>query len=501
MTSHISETLLHQLSEFVAARTGLHFPRERWRDLVRGIDSAARELHYKDAESYIRGLLSSSVTTNQIETLTCQLTIGETYFFREMNSLQVLADSILPELIRARVKGDKHLRIWSAACSTGEEPYTLAILLDKLLPDIDKWQITISATDINPRSLRRAAEGVYGEWAFRSTPRWIREKYFKKTKGNRFEVSPRIKEMVTFSYLNLVEDAYPSLSNNTNGMDVILCRNALMYFTQEQAGKVIRHLNLSLVNGGWFIVSPVDVSQVLSSYFAPVNFPAVTLYRKDGHQPRAMGAPSFRLEVEPELLSPLPPDTLTAPAPEVVSPLGTVEHLWLEVDERPTPGEEARALYEQGYYEEAADKLLELIALNQGNNANALALLARAYANQGKLAEAFEWGEKAVAADKASPGLHYLLATILQEQDRAGEAVAALKRALYLDHDFVLAHFALGNITRQQNKAKESEKHFQNALALLRSYEQEDVLPESEGITAGRLREIIQAMAEKERAA
>ena len=493
MTSHISETLLHQLSEFVAARTGLHFPKERWRDLVRGIDSAARELHYKDTESYIRELLSSSVTTNQIEILASQLTIGETYFFREINSLQVLADNILPELIRLRRESDRRLRIWSAACSTGEEPYSLAILLDKLLPDIKKWHITITATDINPRFLQKASEGVYTAWSFRGTPPWVKQEYFEKKKENRWEISSRIKELVTFSYLNLATDSYPSLLNNTNAMDVILCRNVLMYFTSKQANKVIQHLSLSLVDGGWLIVSPVDISHTLSSHFVPVSFPGATLYKKDAHQSKAVETALSGLNTELEIPRRLRVEPFTTTERELVSPQKTEESLSLEVDGQTAPYQEALSLYEKGFYEEAAKMILELATLNQSDS-NALALLARAYANQGKLAEALSWCETAVTTDKTNPRLYYLLAIILQEQGQVGRAVASLKRALYLDHDFALAHFALGNLTRQQGKSKESEKHFLNAQLLLRALNQEDTLPESEGITAGRLAEIIRSM-------
>jgi chemotaxis protein methyltransferase CheR len=473
---------------------GLSFPRERWRELRRGISSAAREFGFEDAESSIEWLLSSSLTKNQIEILASHLTVGETYFFREMNSLEILADRILPELIRSRREGDRHLRIWSVACSTGEEPYSVAILLDKLLPDINKWRVTITATDLNPSSLQKASEGVYGEWSFRRTPPWIRQEYFRKNeKENRFEISPRIKGMVSFSYLNLATDTYPSLLNNTNAMDVILCRNVLMYFTSEQANRVIRRLNLSLVDGGWLIVSPVDSSPALSSGFVPINFPHAILYKKDGKQPVTMEAPALRLDTETEVLSPLPLGSPTTPEPEIVSPPEKGHPFPLEAEVQLAPYEEALALYGQGNYGEAADRVLELVSLNE-EDSNALALLARVYANQGKLAEALVWCEKAVATDKWHPGLHCLLANILQEQGQIGPAAASLKRALYLDHNFVLAHFALGNLSRQQGKSKESEKHFQNALSLLRTFDQEEILPESEGLTAGRLVEIINAM-------
>jgi chemotaxis protein methyltransferase CheR len=128
----------------------------------------------------------------------------------------------------------------------------------------------------------------------------------------------------------------------------------------------------------------------------------------------------------------------------------------------------------------------------------AMALLAHAYANGGNLTEALLWCEKAIAADKMRAGSHYLRATILQEQNQLDEAVASLRRAIYLDPDFVVAHFALGNLARRQGKMKEVEKHFFNALQLARGYGQNDVLPESEGITAGRLCDIIESMSQRE---
>ena len=122
-----------------------------------------------------------------------------------------------------------------------------------------------------------------------------------------------------------------------------------------------------------------------------------------------------------------------------------------------------------------------------------LTLLARAYANQGQLAEARTWCEEASAADKFNPGLHYLQSTILLEQGDLAQARLSLTRTLYLDQDFVLAHFALGNLARQQHKQKEANKHFANALRLLQQCAADELLPESEGMSARQLTEIMTA--------
>ncbi|HEY5593888.1 MAG TPA: CheR family methyltransferase [Nitrospiria bacterium] len=509
MAGRLPDSLLSQLNEFVTSQMGLHFPKERWCDLERGIDSAAREFDFKDTESCIQWLISSPLTKNRIEILAGYLTVGETYFFREKKSFEIFEEHILQKLICSRRGTEPRLRIWSAGCCTGEEPYSIAILLDKLIPDPKDWNITILATDINPRFLQKASEGVYNEWSFRDAPTRIKERYFERKKGGRYKILPEIKKRVTFSYLNLAEDAYPSLTNNTNAMDVIFCRNVLMYFGPERARKVIQNLFRSLINGGWLIVSPSETSQALFSQFATVNFPGVILYRKDSDLSRtgqAMGVfPSMPVEEAGVSFQP-PVHFFSDPAPEAVFTQETGASLPLEgekkktAEPRPAPYAEAAALYERGRYAEAAEKIAVLLS-DHPDDAKAMALLARVYANEGRLAEALEWCEKAIAADKLNPGGYYLLATILQEQDQAGKATVSLKRAIYLDPNFVLAYFALGNLAQQQGKSKDSEKYFENALSILSKRRQDDILLESEGMTAGRLVEIIRSMMLKETAA
>src|SRR5712691_5727990 len=118
-----SEDLLAQFSELVAGQMGLHFPHERWRDLERGVIAAAQEFGFRDAESCIRDLIASPLSTDQIHVLAGHLTVGETYFYREKRSLAILQNEILPELIRTRCGGQQLLRLWSAGCCTGEEAY------------------------------------------------------------------------------------------------------------------------------------------------------------------------------------------------------------------------------------------------------------------------------------------------------------------------------------------------------------------------------------------
>ncbi|HEY6838762.1 MAG TPA: protein-glutamate O-methyltransferase CheR [Geobacteraceae bacterium] len=261
---HIAEESLALFSTFVASQMGLLFTRRQWGMLRRGICAAADEFGFRDPEACMHWLMSSSLTREQVETLAGTVTVGETYFWREEKSLDALREEVIPALMRARSGDERHLRIWSAGCSSGEEPYSIAILLHRMGTALRDWRVTIHATDINPRALARAREGIYGEWSFRTTPAWVRNGYFRRRSDGKLEVIPEIRTMVEFAYLNLADDVYPLLFNNTNAMDLILCRNVLMYFAPELAQKVVSRFHRCLVAGGWLVVSPCEISPQLS---------------------------------------------------------------------------------------------------------------------------------------------------------------------------------------------------------------------------------------------
>ena len=490
----LSHETLARLADYLERHMGLFYPRQKWADLEKKIMKSLADLNFNDAEAFEDWLLASQPTRSQIEILASYLTVGETYFFREKHIFEVLEERIIPELINARRGNDRRLRIWSAGCCTGEEPYSIAILLHKMLPDLKAWNISILATDINPRFLHKASEGIYGKWSFRDCPQWVQERYFRRSKKDQFEILPEIKNMVTFSYLNLAEDSYPSLLSQTNAMDVIFCRNVLMYFAEEPAKKVVHNLSRSLVDGGWMVTSPAEISYIPLPPFAAVRFPNAVLYKIDTKPRKAIEIPDvFPSLLHKETEAPAGPRVDIAPKRDRAPVRETKTVKWPEAKEaekEPLLYVKAQVLYEQGRYGEAIHELLKLVSQKQ-DMVKVLSLLARAYANKGELMEARRWCERAIASDKLVSGLHYLRATILQEQRATEEAVTSLKRALYLDPDFVLAHFAMGVLNSRQGKLKETEKHFKNVITLLRNCQQEEILPESDGITAGRLGEIV----------
>ena len=455
----IADPLLGPLSELVAQQLGLHFPPNRWQDLERGARQAARESGAPDIQSYVNQLLSTPLSTEHAESLARNLTIGETYFFRDPGSFAALTADILPELIDKRSRGERHLRIWSAGCSTGEEPYSVAILLDRHFPDIlHDWQVTLLGTDINPRVLECARKGVFREWSFRDAPVWLKRDYFRPLGRDRLEIVPRIKERVTFACLNLARDIYPSLLSGTHTMDLVLCRNVLMYLTPTQAQVVIQRLGQSLVAGGWLLVSPVEVTHITSPELTVVRFPQACAHQKLTN--RASPAVAADTTSNSPRQSPAG-DSLECPPSATEVLRASVQHDRRAPPDLSTP------------------------------TADEMARQASAHAGEGRLDEALACCREAIRLDKLNPHWLFLFASICDEMGRTQEAIDALRRALYLEPRQVLAHFMLGNLLRQRGEREQSSRCARNALRLLSGLPGDEVLPESGGLTVQRLTEII----------
>ena len=261
--------------------------------------------------------------------------------------------------------------------------------------------------------------------------------------------------MVTFAPLNLVEDAYPSLVNSSHAMDIIFCRNVLMYFSRETAAKVIAKLRDSLVEGGWLFTSATDASRDLFVGMEPLEIEGTVIYQKR------------------------PP----AAARSMAQPVEALPTRSVQVDQ-PTPRPLA-----------SAEKPPPIVAAPKPADPDHRKLAHR-LANEGRLDEALEAVNRAINGDKLDASSYYLRGVILHEQGAHEEAVTSLRKALYLDPNFVIAHFALGNLMIRTGRGRDAQRCFDNVRALLRTRDRDAVLPESDGITAGRLLQILSTMQE-----
>ncbi|MEW6519331.1 MAG: CheR family methyltransferase [Thermodesulfobacteriota bacterium] len=502
----IPHALMVLLNEVIRKSIGLYFPENRWPELQRKIMIMGRDLNLGDARATVQWLLDLPHQQRREDLLTCYLTIGETFFFRDQEVWNLLRQAIIPERMAAQKGNARQLTLWSAACSSGEEPYSMAMTVAQI-PTLEEWDVTILATDINKNFIAKAQQGDYSKWSFRNMNSWLVSKYFNKKNDNCYSIAPSLKKTVTFLQLNLAGNNYPSGLNHTQGVDVIFCRNVLMYFPAKLRQRVINRLFMALHPNGWLLLSASEIGFITHPGLNGELVDGVHVFRKQGaalhtDRPGKYFPPSSGKTFRPQQSQRPAPAAHTQPDEQTQQPRPVAE------PEKKDPAETgmndslmaqyqaADKLFQDRCYEDARIKLLELLESNELQNicyfkTKALALLARTHANQGNLTEARNLGEQVIALDRLNTGYYYFLATVCQEQGEKLQAIRLLKQSLYLEHDFVLAHFQLAGLVTDQAEAR---KYLKNTLSLLSSLPADEVLAGSEGLTVGRLRETAQSM-------
>ncbi len=224
-------------------------------ELAKTIAAACKKFNYQPQE-YLDQLKNRSSNSSLLADLVAEITIGESYFFRDKNQMSLLENKLLPQLIK-RKSQDFTLKIWSAGCSSGEEIYTIAMLLTEILPNIDIWDLYLLGTDINAAALQKATAGIYGQWPMRSIPEEYKQRYFLKD-DRTYILSPEIRDLVQFKYLNLCDDSYPSIINGIFEVDLILCRNVLIYFDNELVAKIMKKMSACMAEKAYLLLGASD---------------------------------------------------------------------------------------------------------------------------------------------------------------------------------------------------------------------------------------------------
>jgi chemotaxis protein methyltransferase CheR len=487
MTHTLDENLYLQIHDFVNTRMGLYFSDNRKKDLIRGLNHASETFGYKDINTCVEQLLSVNWTTAQIQTLANYLTIGETYFYRHKEQLDYIFNSFIKN------KTDKKLKIWSAGCCSGEEPYSLAIMCHEYFLTKNNWKIEIIATDLNPVFLKKAVSGIYTEHSLRVIPKHLINKYFEKIGRNQYKLDDSIRNMVKFNYLNLAANTYPSEVNETQNIDVLFCRNVFIYFTQITITKVVSNYRKCLNNNGIFFVSPAETFMVPhdimnKSKISPptVFFKGVTLAQKQIHyKPQ-----SFNISK----VSKLKPVKEKAEKDDLFN-FEIKPKIELKTKTKPDIKKISR-LFKNSNYEEIIENVgnLDYSELRKNDLKKLYTILCRSYANIGKPSEASEFALKLIETDKIDPDSYFLHASILLELDKISESIENLRSILFLKPNYAMAHFMLGNIYRIKGEMKNSIRHFKNAYNLLEKEDPEKIHEQSDGLTVLRLMEIISTL-------
>ncbi len=277
-TLSISDEEFTQLRDFIYEQSGIFIADNRKYLLENRLSNRLKELNLKDFGEYYYFLRFDSRRKLELNKLFEVVTTNETSFFRNPPQLRVFQENVLAAVIEAqRKKGLKRLNIWSAGCSTGEEPYTLGIILHEALKaDIRSWSIKITANDLSEAVLQAARRGMYNEYALRTTPKELVAKYFTKEE-NRYKIKPEVKKLVSFGQVNLNDRM---AIKRIERSQVVFCRNVLIYFDDAMKKRVISSFYDNLELGGFLLIGHSESLHNISRAFKPVHHPGAIVYQK-----------------------------------------------------------------------------------------------------------------------------------------------------------------------------------------------------------------------------
>jgi len=455
-----------RLKATVIGATGLAYYADKDTALAERVSRRLAERSVPGLAGYLTILNGEGPAGPEYQALINELTVGETFFFRYAEQFEALCAVAIPECLR-RNRDSRLLRIWSAGCSIGPEAYTLEILLKRNFADqLRDWQVSIVGTDLNASFIETARKGVYGNWAVRGLPPDVLNECFDR-RDDQWAVKPQFREWTSFSVFNLVEGTLPNYARGLGALDVVLCRNVMIYFDEATRGRLLDGLHNALVPNGWLVVGHAETGPQVNALFTPVPVPGATLYRKPlpgchpaTHPPAHPLAPaSPEPPAAPEAKPPRPRRTTPAPAASPATiPRATGSKAApppAKAPDLPVPGTPPAA------------------ALAEGDRAAALeACLAQAERN------------------RLDPAVHFRLG-LLEEELGVGDPVAAFKKALYLDSGFALADYHLALAYWRRGKLAPAQRHFRNARAAVSGHDGTELVAEGGGLTVAELRSMI----------
>lgn len=470
------EFLLFQ--NFISQNSGI-FVDEIKRDLLRkALLARTTFLNLSGYTDYYKFLKYNPRGEEEFKEILNLITVCETYFFRDAKHFHTLRNYLLAEIIkRKQAQGSNGIRIWSAGCSTGEEPYSIAITLLEALQPAQMWDVEIFASDVSTKALKIAQEGVYSKWSLRSTARSYIEKYFIQD-DKRFILKDEIRKAVNFEYFNLIREPFP-LSKMGDYWDIIFCKNVTIYFKQGSTKRVITNFYNSLQKEGYLFIGASESLYHISNEFELLEIDGNFMYQKPANK---MVEEIKRGKVTIEKI------TSTKPSGKVRREDALIKKDIKEIkalSKQPVIDEKIGELYKTAQYyfeadlfEKALFELMKIIEYTDEHPETYL-MLADIYANKEQFDEAERECRKALELDSLLSPAHFLLGIILNKKGKAEEAIKEFKKAIYLDPDFPLAHFNLANIYFGNKEYQKSMAEYKATIDVLNK--SKDVLPKIGG--------------------
>jgi len=448
--------------EFLEEKTGLHFDHSKMESLKASILQRMQINQLENFEQYYRFLTYHPEGKKELRALLSLITINETSFFRQKEQFSVLEEEILPQLIRKKEqKGNFFLDIWSAGCASGEEPYTVALILKEFFPYLKNWEIEILGTDVDMESLKQAKKGIYRKNSLRFTEPKYQKKYFTEVDVY-YYLNEEIKKMVNFVYHNLAEESYPSSPHGK--WDIIFCRNVLIYFKPEKIEKIFDHFYRHLNDNGYLLLGYAE-SIGRFSQFAVIHRGNTFYYEKE------VG----KGVITPKEVVTSKQTHLSRVAQEIIPPV-----LSLQVSKE-EPRKKVITEVVSLREEEVGEFYQEIFHLLDG----------------GQFALALEKINKLLVRDKLLPQVYYLRGFIKDKLNHLEEAIIEFKRAIYLDKNFLMAHFNLAEVYAREGKKKDALREYKNVLRCLENGNIEEPIPFSGGFSKKALAETCQRNIER----
>jgi chemotaxis protein methyltransferase CheR len=420
-----ARTPVARFAALVEQRLGLHFEPAQWGEL----ETLLAERAAGGVERYLDRLGSTS-SQEEWKTLAERLTVGETYFLRHPTQLETLVEQVLPSFLRQSAQ----VRVLCAGCSTGEEPYSVA-LMARESARVDVSRVRLLGIDVNPRAIAQARRACYSPWSLRAVPLSMREHWFQRTPAG-FALQPKVRDQVIFEERNLLEEAPAFWAPGS--FHAILFRNVVLYFPPEVMRKIIARMAQALVPGGYLFLGPSETLRGISEDFELLRSGDAFYYRLRQPAPPASVAPRS---------SPTPPPV--APPKEAAPPDGLDGVL--------------RLLEEERYTEAWA----RLESLPQASQSRGMLLRAVLHLHAGRLDEAERMGRQLTSAGTSEAAAHYLLGLCLEQAGDEAGARTRYNAAVRADPTFALGHLRAGTLARRAGDVGSARVALRMALSLL----------------------------------
>ena len=440
----LSKNEFELFQKLLIEESGLYFDKERSQSLRLALWERLQKRKCDSYQEYYNLLKFHPQGRLEIRELLDLITVGETYFFRNRPQFEALMRSVLPEIIQTKMYSpDKSIRIWSAGCSKGDEPYSIAIATMEVLPSYKNWNISILGTDINRKALIYSKEAIYKKKDVLHLPREYLDKYFDK-KGTGFVLRDKVKELVRFESHNLAKP--PFTLEGMQEMDIIFCRNVTIYFDFQTTKRVIDNFYDCLAMNGYLFPGHAETLWQVTNKFETVEFPQAFIYKKASHP------------VQEEAMKPF------MSVPEIK--LEEMQPLRTQIEEIEPLYEEATRLFNEKKYPEAISLFDKIIAQDK-NHIRAYFAKATILANQAKYQESARTLARITEVDNLYIEAYYLLGVLSYKMGDFKAAETQFRKVIYIEPEIVLPYFNLGNIYLYQRKFGRALREFKNAIKLL----------------------------------